>query len=404
MPERADPRCAIARRVEYDGTDFAGFQVQPGSRTVQGILEAALASLGDGAVAAGRRGRPNGRRGARHGTGDRLLLATGDSRRRSWAGARCAPAARRRHPRTPRRAPQDFHPRYAARYREYRYTVWNGPRSPLRERTALGVRVPLDTAAMERAGSAFIGRHDFSAFGATDRLTGPDRHGGPGPAGGPARDDRRPGRRLPARDGPAHRGRPPGGGPGKMDTTAVRCGTRRRRTGPRRGSRPGQGPLPPARRPRATTGTNERRTRGTMNAKTYAVRESEIERRWFVVDATDETLGRLASRIARVLEGKHKPLVPAEPRLRRPRHRAQRRASIAVTQRQARDPSSTSATAGYPQGFKQETLGHLLARRPEEVIRRAVKGMLPHNRLGAQQLRKLKVYAGRRPPASGPAA
>jgi tRNA pseudouridine38-40 synthase len=68
-----------------------------------------------------------------------------------------------------RAAPAAFHPRYAARYREYRYTVWNGPRSPLRERTALGVRVPLDTAAMERAGSVFIGRHDFSAFGAADR-------------------------------------------------------------------------------------------------------------------------------------------------------------------------------------------------------------------------------------------
>ncbi len=68
-----------------------------------------------------------------------------------------------------RSATAKFHPRYAARYREYRYTVWNGPRSPLRERTALGVRVPLDTAAMERAGSVFIGRHDFSAFGAADR-------------------------------------------------------------------------------------------------------------------------------------------------------------------------------------------------------------------------------------------
>jgi tRNA pseudouridine38-40 synthase len=68
-----------------------------------------------------------------------------------------------------RRAPTAFHPRHAARYREYRYTVWNGPRSPLRERTALGVRIPLDTAAMARVGSVFIGRHDFSAFGATDR-------------------------------------------------------------------------------------------------------------------------------------------------------------------------------------------------------------------------------------------
>ena len=65
-----------------------------------------------------------------------------------------------------RRVPRDFHPRHAARYREYRYTVWNGPRSPLRERHALGVRTPLDVAAMERAGQAFVGRHDFRAFGA----------------------------------------------------------------------------------------------------------------------------------------------------------------------------------------------------------------------------------------------
>ena len=59
----------------------------------------------------------------------------------------------------------EFHPRRAARYREYRYTVWNGPRSPLRERHALGIRTPLDAVAMGRAGQAFIGPHDFSAFG-----------------------------------------------------------------------------------------------------------------------------------------------------------------------------------------------------------------------------------------------
>ena len=68
-----------------------------------------------------------------------------------------------------RRVPPGFKPRYAARYREYRYTIWNGPRSPLRERTALAVRVQLDAAAMERAGSALVGRHDFSAFGSPDR-------------------------------------------------------------------------------------------------------------------------------------------------------------------------------------------------------------------------------------------
>jgi tRNA pseudouridine38-40 synthase len=70
-----------------------------------------------------------------------------------------------------RRTTAGFHPRYAARYREYRYTVWNGPPSPLRERHALGVRAPLDTAAMARAGSVLVGRHDFRAFGAADRTT-----------------------------------------------------------------------------------------------------------------------------------------------------------------------------------------------------------------------------------------
>jgi tRNA pseudouridine38-40 synthase len=60
----------------------------------------------------------------------------------------------------------EFHPRRAARYREYRYTVWNGPRSPLRERTAFGVRAPLDVVAMARAGQVLEGRHDFKAFAA----------------------------------------------------------------------------------------------------------------------------------------------------------------------------------------------------------------------------------------------
>ncbi|MGH2408373.1 MAG: 50S ribosomal protein L13, partial [Candidatus Limnocylindrales bacterium] len=68
-------------------------------------------------------------------------------------------------------------------------------------------------------------------------------------------------------------------------------------------------------------------------------------------------------------------------------------AQIGVT-RNKRETKLYVRHSGYPDGLKQETLGALLARRPEEVIRRAVKGMLPHNRLGAQQLRKLKVYAG----------
>ncbi len=129
-----------------------------------------------------------------------------------------------------------------------------------------------------------------------------------------------------------------------------------------------------------------------MSAKTVAVRESEIERRWYVVDATDQTLGRLASRIAHVLEGKHKPTY--QPNLDSGDHViVLNAAKIAVTSSKL-ETKVYIRHSGYPAGYKEETLGHLIARRPEEPIRRAVKGMLPHNRLGAQQLRKLKVYAG----------
>ena len=129
-----------------------------------------------------------------------------------------------------------------------------------------------------------------------------------------------------------------------------------------------------------------------MSTKTYTVRASEIERRWYVVDVADETLGRVASRIAHVLEGKHKPTYT--PNLDSGDHVIVLNASkIAVTSNK-RESKLYIRHSGYPGGFKEETLGHLLERRPEEVIRRAVKGMLPRNRLGVQQLRKLKVYAG----------
>jgi large subunit ribosomal protein L13 len=129
-----------------------------------------------------------------------------------------------------------------------------------------------------------------------------------------------------------------------------------------------------------------------MTTKTYTLREAEIERRWYVVDATDETLGRLASRIARVLEGKHKPVY--SPNLDSGDHVIVVNATRVAVTGDKLESKMYRRHSGYPQGFKEETLGHLLARRPEEVIRRAVKGMLPRNRLGAQQLRKLKIYAG----------
>ena len=129
-----------------------------------------------------------------------------------------------------------------------------------------------------------------------------------------------------------------------------------------------------------------------MSAKTYAARESEIERSWYVVDAADQTLGRLASRVAHVLEGKHKPTW--QPNLDSGDHVIVLNAKRIAVSADKRETKLYIRHSGYPQGYKEETLGHLLERRPEEVIRRAVKGMLPKTTLGVQQLRKLKVYPG----------
>ena len=170
----AGAREGVARRfrarVEYDGTDFAGFQVNPGKRTVQGILEDALARLGDGME---QRIDGAGRTDAGVHASGQVIAFTYRGRLTDDELGRALDALLPRDVtvRDVRRAPDDFNPRYAARYREYRYTVWNGPRSPLHERMALGLRDPLDTAAMERAGSAFIGRHDFRAFGAAGRTS-----------------------------------------------------------------------------------------------------------------------------------------------------------------------------------------------------------------------------------------
>jgi len=154
-------------RVEYDGTDFAGFQLQPGARTVQGALETALARLSGGTrqpvVGAGRTD-------AGVHAEDQVIAFTYSGR---LSTAELAAALNGTLPRDValrdlREAPAGFHPRYAAKYREYRYSIWNGPRSPLRERTALGVATALDTEAMTDAAVVFVGRHDFSAFGGAD--------------------------------------------------------------------------------------------------------------------------------------------------------------------------------------------------------------------------------------------
>jgi large subunit ribosomal protein L13 len=126
--------------------------------------------------------------------------------------------------------------------------------------------------------------------------------------------------------------------------------------------------------------------------KTYVATPASRERNWLVVDATGQTLGRLATQIADTLRGKRKPeytphcdtgdfviVVNAE--------------RISVTGRK-REQKRYYRHSGYPGGLRSRTLAEMLERRPEEVIRHAVKGMLPRNRLGRAQLRKLKVYAG----------
>jgi large subunit ribosomal protein L13 len=126
--------------------------------------------------------------------------------------------------------------------------------------------------------------------------------------------------------------------------------------------------------------------------KTYVATPSDRQRDWFVVDAEGKNLGRLATRIADALRGKRKPeytphidtgdfviVVNAE--------------KIAVTGNKL-ESKRYFRYSGYPGGMRSRTLAEMLERRPEEVIRKAVRGMLPRNRLGRAQLRKLKVYAG----------
>ena len=126
--------------------------------------------------------------------------------------------------------------------------------------------------------------------------------------------------------------------------------------------------------------------------KTYVATPENRQRDWYVVDAEGKTLGRLATQIADALRGKRKPeytphcdtgdfvvVINAE--------------KIVVTGKKRTDKVYWRHS-GYPGGIRSRTLGEMLERRPEEVIRKAVAGMLPRNRLARQQIKKLKVYAG----------
>ena len=377
-------------RVEYDGTDFAGFQVQPGRRTVQGELEDALARLGDGAAS---RVDGAGRTDAGvHATGQ-VIAFTCDG---APAGGGAGRGARGAAPgglaiRDLRRGTAEFHPRYAARYREYRYTVWNGPRSPLRERTALGVRVPLDTAAMERAGSVFVGRHDFCAFGAADRS--------------PVRTVmavrvRRDGRLVtidvgPTRscgDGPAHGGRPPGGRPRTDGYDTVRsalAGPDRPSTGrpPRpRGSASGAWPSGDDRNERTENTRNDERE--DLHGPGERDRATLVRRR---CDGRDARPPRLAHRACP--RGQAQADSISRTSTRATTSSCSTPSKIAVTQRQAR-AKLYSRHSGYPAGLQAGDPGPPAGPPPGGSHPPRGQGHAAAQPLGTQQLRKLKVYPG----------
>jgi large subunit ribosomal protein L13 len=133
--------------------------------------------------------------------------------------------------------------------------------------------------------------------------------------------------------------------------------------------------------------------------KTYSVKATDIKREWHLIDASDEVLGRLATRIARLLMGKHKPLfcrnldigdfvvvINAD--------------KVRVTGNKAKQ-KTYYRHSGYPGGLKSITLEKMMQTQPTRVIEKAVKGMLPKNRLNAPMMKRLKVYAGDAHPHKG---
>lgn len=126
--------------------------------------------------------------------------------------------------------------------------------------------------------------------------------------------------------------------------------------------------------------------------KTYSPKEREIRRAWYVVDAEGAVLGRLASEVAKILRGKHKPTFA--PHLDTGDHVVVvNAAKVRLTGNKAQK-KIYYRHSGYPGGLREIPFERLIERRPEEVIERAVRGMLPRNRLGRQMVKKLKVYAG----------
>ena len=126
--------------------------------------------------------------------------------------------------------------------------------------------------------------------------------------------------------------------------------------------------------------------------KTISAKPESVKRDWYIVDATNKTLGRLSTELARRLRGKHKPIF--SPHMDTGDHVIiVNAAKVVLTKNKAADKMVYSHS-GDPGGIKSSTYAQDLDRKPADAVRRTVRGMLPKNRLGRQQLTKLKVYAG----------
>lgn len=125
---------------------------------------------------------------------------------------------------------------------------------------------------------------------------------------------------------------------------------------------------------------------------TYSPKASEIDHNWLIIDADGLVLGRLATEVASILRGKHKPIY--SPHIDTGDHVVIINAEKVVLTSGKAEKKKVFRHSGFPGGIKEQTFADLMAKKPEEAVRGAIRGMLPKNRLGRAQLKKLKVYAG----------
>ncbi len=130
----------------------------------------------------------------------------------------------------------------------------------------------------------------------------------------------------------------------------------------------------------------------TLSYKTASAKKSEVERQWFVVDAQSDVVGRLCTKIATVLRGKHKPSFT--PHVDTGDYVIVINAEKVRFSGQKMQQKIYQRYSGYPGGQKERTAAELLAKKPTDIIEKAVRGMLPKNRLGRQMFKKLYVYTG----------